>query len=242
VHVLEHSSLLTKEIRKHVKDVNHVFLDGEMFAPPPTKFHTIQGAVSRSTGDPESLNIRFHVYDMVDRSNPSMGFEDRLAVLRKVLLRADKKTPRFRSIQLVPTTSGPPKLESLNAFHARCTEKGYEGAVFRTPGGVYKERLRSKDVLKHKTFHQEEYRVLSFVPQQGNEHMVGAVELSITKGKARGKTFKARPAMTDAQRTDLMKRRAEFPGQWATVTFFEVSKDGIPRHPVLVGFRGKVKQ
>lgn len=243
-HIAAQMPHLAKALAYLVSDPGSIFLDGELFAPPPHNFHAIVGAVRRASDDdakPGSLrgcDVDYYAYDLFDRSRPDLPFSERHALLRKLLMNLDG-TPCFNHIMCVPTELGPSEAGSLLTLHNDWVGRGFEGAVYRSPGGVYKENGRSPQVLKHKAFFQEEFRVVGVVPKQGEEDAVGAVELEVTAGAAKGTRFRAGLAMSREQRRDLMARREELPGEWGTVTFFERTPDGVPRFPILRGFRGK---
>lgn len=244
VHIMSQAPELAAKLATLVPDVSAVFLDGELFAPPPSNFQHIVGAVRRAsdaTAKPGALrgaDVDFYVYDLFDRSRPELPFEERLEILRD-LLQDGCGRQRFPHVSLVPTDRGPSDAASLKRFHDEWVGRGFEGAVYRAPDGVYKEDGRSSEVLKHKAFFQEEFRVVGVVPKQGEEHLAGAVELEVASGATKGARFRAGLAMDREQKRDILARRDELVGEWGTVTFFERTPDGIPRFPILRGFRGK---
>lgn len=241
-HIVAQMPRIAEMLAKIVPNPDAVFLDGELYAPPPHTFHEISGAVRRKSkpklGSFSALSVDFYAYDLFDRSRPDMTFEDRHAILRELLMTNGSKM-RFAHVHLVHTERMRPLADKLKAFHDKWVGLGFEGAVYRVPSGVYKEDGRSAEVLKHKAFFQEEFRVMGVVPKQGEESVAGAVQLMITSGEAKGEHFRAGLAMSREQRRDIMERRDELVGEWGTVTFFERTPDGVPRFPILRGFRGK---
>lgn len=239
-HIISAFPKVLERLRPLVPDPDSIFLDGELFAPPPANFHHISGAVRRATNDAKAgalsaADVDYYVYDLFDRSRPHLTFEERTAILRKAVLSA-RGGQRFRCIVFVPTERGTPEPAALKRFHDASVKDGFEGAVYRDPAGVYKVGGRSAQVLKHKAFFQEEFRVAGVVPKQGKPDRAGAVELVDDKGAR----FRAGLAMTDAQRVNLMACAATVVGELGTVTFFERTPDGIPRFPILRGFRNDV--
>lgn len=77
---------------------------------------------------------------------------------------------------------------------------------------------------------------MGFQAEKGSDpETLGSLVLDLGDGS--GRRFQARPAITAEERADIWKRRSEFIGKTAVVKFQELTADGIPRFPVVNGFR-----
>jgi DNA ligase-1 len=120
----------------------------------------------------------------------------------------------------------------INEQHALYVEQGYEGQMIRTSGdkSLY-ESKRSKSLLKHKSFIDEEYIILDIVEGEGNKtDMVGSF---VFKSKT-GHIFNASPKYNWDECKELWKKRQELLGKSATVKYFNLTPDGVPRFPYVI--------
>lgn len=195
------------------------WLDGELYVHN-MNFEEITSLVRKPSS--KSKIIQYHVYDCVTDA----PFEDRW---KWVLTLNQGMVPT--PLRIVPTC----QIESsyLDEKHGTIVADGYEGTIIRLNGTTYEEGKRSNNLLKKKDFLQEEFRCVGFQEEDNAPGTVGSVQL-VTKT---GQGFSARPAMTSAQRTAMWTNQRDYLSKIATVKFFELTKNGIPRFPVLLGFR-----
>ena len=107
---------------------------------------------------------------------------------------------------------------------------GYEGQILRT-NSLY-ENKRSKSLLKHKTFVDAEFTILGVVEGNGNlTGKVGKMQFEIN-----GKPFESAINGTWEYLEELFKRN-DLIGKKATVKYFELTADGIPRFPKVIEIR-----
>lgn len=120
-------------------------------------------------------------------------------------------------------------LEELAFIEAQ----GGEGLMLRSASAAHRGG-RSSDLLKVKSFHDDEALVTAHEEGKGKyQGQVGSL-VCITKTGAR---FKCGSGLTDAMRT---KRGAPAPGTVITFKYFELTKDGIPRFPTFLRVRPDV--
>lgn len=203
-----------------------VILDGELYSDTLT-FQEIVGLVKRETlkkGDDEKqLQIKLHVYDIVNNSIP---YEARMANLQLIF-----KRYTFKHLILVDTTVCETE-DRMKELHAQFVSEGFEGIMLRSSNGLYKNS-RSADLLKYKEFFDNEYEVVGFKEGEGLES--GCV-LWICKTPD-GNVFNCRPRGTREDRVALFGRGDEFIGKQLTVRYQELTDEGIPRFPVGITFR-----
>jgi DNA ligase-1 len=196
-----------------------VILDGELYHHD-MDFQTITSIVRRK-GHEDLTKIEYHVYDCL---NPT-PYQERYTFLQGLKgLKAEKTDP----IIVVPASviTKPSQIETKHADYAA---KGYEGIMIRNPLSLYQEQIRSKDLLKYKLFKEQEYEVIG--------HMEGKGGIPVFICETNGKTFQVMVKSTMEDKKNSMEHVTSFYHQWLTVKYQELSKDGIPRFPVGIGFR-----
>lgn len=193
-------------------------LDGELWVGRKLFSRTIS-IVRSGAGGELWKDVRYVVFDA---PNARGGFEDRLAHVDKVLTRAEARYARV--LEHVVCTG----FDHLHGELARVEALGGEGLMLREPKSSYTVG-RSTSLLKVKTFHDAEGRVVAHVPGAGkHKGRLGAVVCELPDGT----TFNIGTGFSDAERKDP-------PPVGAVVTFRyqELTDDGIPRFPSWVGVR-----
>jgi DNA ligase-1 len=114
-------------------------------------------------------------------------------------------------------------------LYGKYVEQGYEGQMLRT-GGLY-ENKRSKYLLKHKSFVDEEYTILDICEGEGNRTGTCGYMVFNTKD---GKRFKSNVKGTFAETAEILENKDSLIGKEATVKYFNLTPDGIPRFPYVI--------
>jgi len=215
--------------------LNDLWIVGELYVHG-LGFQTISGLVRHKTPRPEQLQIQFHVFDAILPNN----FQFRRNVLSSIFLNIDNVP---ESITLVPCKFVYNIKESCDSYHTAYANQGYEGIMIHPftlhvddddsecPG--YLQNNRTKWLLKYKKFMQEEYICIEVKPQKHNSAIAGSVLLKNNKDQE----FSATPDWTNDEKMKLWTNRQDFIGQIATVKFFCYTDKGLPRFPILNGFR-----
>jgi len=205
------------------------FVDGEIFAPG-MDFQTIS-SLARRVKNPhaQASQLKLVLFDAVVASG---SFATRWAWLQALAVNAE-----VGLVDTQPVANGAP--EVVDALLQAQLKLGFEGLMVRASSddaeSLYRPGARSRHLLKVKAFAQEEYAVV-----RANRHRetdtLGSVTLALPGG---GATFNATPATTAESKLEMWANRAEYEsGKWiATVRFHELTRDGIPRFPRIVGFR-----
>jgi DNA ligase-1 len=191
-------------------------LDGELFGGRK-KFQRTVSIVRRQDRSDAWKEIRYVVFDAPALDAP---FEDRLARIEELL---DKKG-------LAHVEAHPHELcrgvDHLREELARVEALGGEGLMLRKPGSKY-EVGRSQTLLKVKTFHDAEARVIAHLPGAGrHKGRLGALECEM----ADGTRFSVGTGFSDQEREN-----PPAVGTLVTYRYQELSKDGVPRFPSYVG-------
>lgn len=193
-------------------------LDGELYTHG-MGFEQIVSMVRRSKK--RTVDLKYTVYDFMQGEN-TQTYEERLAVLTKAY-RPEKY------VELIETQKVNEERE-LTPWLTHYLEKGYEGIMVRK-NGVYKEG-RSKDLLKYKLFKDDEYEVVG-------HHMskVGDPVPIFECVTREGKRFSVMMKENHAEKIKRIENIEQWYGKKVTVKFQELTRDGIPRFPVGMGFR-----
>ena len=135
--------------------------------------------------------------------------------------------------QACSTRPAVPSIEALKVELARVESLGGEGLMLRQPGSQY-EAGRSTTLLKVKTFHDAEGRVVEHLPGKGRHAgRLGAVVVELPDGQ----TFSVGTGFSDAQR-----QNPPAIGSTITYRYQEMTDRGVPRFPSFVSLRTDVAQ
>ncbi|TVR06651.1 MAG: hypothetical protein EA385_15140 [Salinarimonadaceae bacterium] len=163
--------------------------------------------------------VQFHVYDMPSAER----FGARVAYLFELL-----SAIKNRSLLLVDT-DGVRDGADLDRLYGEYLEDGYEGQMVRLDG-PYEEK-RSKLLLKRKEFQDAEYPLLRIEEGAGNwSGYAKRAVLALPDGREFGAGIKGNQEFCRALLHD------DNGHTHATVRFFALTPDGVPRFPVAVDF------
>jgi DNA ligase-1 len=202
-----------------------LILDGELYADKEVAdFNTIISCVRKTKPTPADLEtskkIQYWVYDIPsDGGNSTERIEEL----------ADFNLPDC--CVKVPTTTLHDNNMIMDQYRVYI-EQGFEGQMLRASGKSKYENKRSKSLLKHKTFNDAEFTILGVV--QGNGNLTGKV--GKLQFEINGKPFESAVNGTWEYLEELYKRN-DLVGKQATVKYFELTADGIPRFPKVIEIR-----
>ena len=122
--------------------------------------------------------------------------------------------------------------EHLDELYADYVEVGYEGQMIRLDAPY--ENKRSSKLLKRKEFVDEEYEILGYDEGTGNRE--GTVKHFKFKNKD-GRKFNSNVKGTFEYMAELLERGDELVGKQATIKYFNLTPDGVPRFPYVIAIR-----
>jgi DNA ligase len=193
-------------------------LDGELWVGRK-QFQRTTSIVRSGSAAAEWRSVTYVVFDA---PNAKGTFEARLAHAQKVLERANAPHARWHPHMKCDG------LDHLRDELARVEALGGEGLMLRQPGSAYHVG-RSSTLLKVKTFHDAEARVIGHAPGTGkHKGRLGALIVEL----ADGTKFNVGTGFSDAERESPPKI-----GSVITFRYQELSNDGVPRFPSYVGER-----
>ncbi|MCY1293631.1 ATP dependent DNA ligase domain protein [compost metagenome] len=202
-------------------------LDGELYVHG-TMLQDIGSLVKKPRE--ESLQLRYHVYDVIS----DVPYADRHAWLADVL--SEALVADSAPISLVPTHRVVNR-DELTSLHNDWKAAGYEGSMLRHGLSGYEDDKRSSSLLKVKDFSDAEFIVLDVERGTPNGEFEVPVWVLETSG---GLRFKATAAGTMQQKHEQWVYRRDYIGRPLTVQFFGHSKDGVPLLPVALRWREDV--
>jgi len=197
-----------------------LILDGELYADKfANDFNKIVSLVKKTKPTDEDLaeskkNIDYHIYDL-----PSVDdiFKVRYSTLCS--LRLPKQC-------IVVKTHIVKSEDILMERYGEYVEAGYEGQMLRLDSKY--ENKRSKSLLKHKSFIDEEFTIKDICEGEGNRTGTAGYMVFET---ADGKPFKSNVKGTWDETAEMLKNKKELIGKQATIKYFNLTPDGIPRFP-----------
>lgn len=200
--------------------------DGELYAHKSDgiDFNKIISCVRKTKPTQADLaeskqNIQYWIYDLPSQVG---SFEERFKAL------CDLDLPdccRIVSTDQVHT------MEYIMKIYKEYMEDGYEGQIIRILDSEY-ENKRSKSLLKHKTFFDKEFTILGVNEGIGKlSGKVGTLMFEID-----GKPFNA-AVNGDHEYLEKLFKSGTLIGKQATVKYFELTTDGIPRFPKVIAIR-----
>lgn len=222
--------------------VKNVVYDGEMCIvneDGDEDFQSVMKEISKK--DHTIENGIYQVFDFIPIDHFKKGitetgtgtFSQRVFMLQRLLLKNSLSNISF--LEQIPISS----FEELDSLITVANKKGWEGVMLRK-NEVYKGK-RSNDILKVKTFHDAEYKVLSanFGPfryvkegKEVEEEMLAAVVI-----EHKGNSVSVGSGFSIDQRKNFFAHPENIVGKEITVQYFEESQnqngDYSLRFPVL---------
>lgn len=191
-------------------------LDGELYIHD-TPLQTISSIVRRV--QPDNIKLKYVVYDAL----LEQSFSKRLDYIMNLRL------PALHSF-VAPTTEKP-DLDMLTnkGIKEQAQAYGYEGFMLRTNTAPYEVGKRSDQLLKVKTRYDTEAKVIGILPSAD-----GCAVLVCKLGNTE---FKVVAPGTIEQKVHIYENAGVYIGKYVTVEYAELTKEGVPFHPVAIGFR-----
>jgi len=203
-------------------DPNLVF-DGELYADKfANDFNAICSLVKKTKPTEEDLvkskeQIQYHIYDLPSDKGI---FSERYNMLWSL---------KLPDCCVLVDTHECFENEDIENYYYEYIEQGYEGQMIRLDKPY--ENKRSKSLLKHKSFIDEEYTILGVEEGIGNK--TGMVGSFIFESKT-GKRFNSSPKFNWEECQRMWAERDQLIGKSATVKYFNLTPDGVPRFPYVI--------
>ena len=193
----------------------------------------------------DSLMVEYHIYDapVIGKHNPFHKggcytekdyFSDRLSVLEAQFhyLELDNLNTKYDDSLVIVETTEIHGREQLDRCYEDYIEAGYEGQMVRLDGPY--ENKRSPKLLKRKEFVDEEYKILGYEEGEGNR--AGTIKHFKFKNKD-GREFNSNVKGSFSYLTKLLEIADTLIGKDATIKYFNLTPDGVPRFPYVIAIR-----
>lgn len=204
----------------------NLIFDGELYCDKlANDFNKIVSLVKKTKPTAADLEesaktIQYHIYDL-----PSVGekFRERYVALMVMTLRT-----ALPSCCVLVRTDVAANEAAVERLYGEYVDAGYEGQMLRVNARY--ENKRSKYLLKHKTFIDEEYTILEIHEGEGNR--TGTAGYMVFERN--GNRFKSNIKGTFEYCVDIWVNRDTLIGKRATVKYFNLTPGGIPRFPYVI--------
>jgi DNA ligase 1 len=221
----------------HIREsLNSVFkkhptliLDGELYADKfANDFNSIVSLVKKTKPTVDDLkesakNIQYWIYD-IPSSNKT--FNHRGFDLDELF---DDYLNEFEQHCVLVPTQICENEDEVMELYGEYVNEGYEGQILRLDAKY--ENKRSKSLLKHKSFIDEEYTIKDICEGEGNRTGTAGYMVFET---ADGKPFKSNVKGTWEETAEMLKSKKKLIGKQATIKYFNLTPDGIPRFPFVI--------
>lgn len=218
---------ILKELQAFFDKFPSISLDGELYCDKlANDFNKICSLVKKAKPTISDINesantIQYWVYDFVDLEKP---FKDRCLFLKDNL-------PQTSCIKLVPTDIAN-NFQELTTLYEGYVSNNYEGQMIRL-NALY-ELKRSKHLLKRKEFQDNEFLICDVLEGDGNKSGMAGSMLLVDK---EGKTFNSNIKGDRDYLKSLLVAKNYLINKYATVKYFNLTPDGIPRFPYVITIR-----
>jgi DNA ligase-1 len=202
--------------------------DGELYADKfANDFNKIVSLVKKTKPTADDLKeskelIEYHIYDLPSSDKNFIQRAYDLAIL------FETRSELHLHCRIVETYKVPSE-DVVTELYEKYVEEGYEGQMLRLDGKY--ENKRSKNLLKHKSFVDEEYTILDICEGEGNRTGTAGYMVFET---AEGKPFKSNVKGTWDETAEMLKNKKQLIGKQATIKYFNLTPDGIPRFPFVI--------
>jgi len=200
-----------------------LIFDGELFALKEScDFNKIISCVKKTKPTEEDLieskkYIQYWVYDLPSNSGSFISRYKELLSLN------------LPNTCVVVSVDQVDNMNDVDAYYEDYVNAGFEGQMLRVLDSPYQNK-RSSYLLKHKSFFDAEFIIKGVKEGIGNlSNKVGTLQFEID-----GKIFSSAVNGTHDYLEELWKNKDTLIGQTATIKYFELTSDGIPRFPKII--------
>jgi ATP-dependent DNA ligase len=218
------------EYLKHIFDNQpDLVLDGELYTSDrDVDFNTIISCVRKTKPTQADLEmsakyIEFWAYDLYDGED--LVYEDRRNLLKGLETKYSIGYPLYRVVVTYELPNEKYVTEQLQHY----IYQGFEGQILRDPNTPY-ENKRSNGLLKHKTFHDEEFEIIGYAEGVGKF----SGKLATLKVDVNGVQVDCTINGTMGYLEELFEIKDSLIGKKATVKYFEKTTDNSLRFPKVI--------
>ena len=202
-----------------------LILDGELYTHDIPLQEQTSWIKKYHRGDSEKID--FHIYDIIDLNKMDRTYVDRLRILDNL-----KVISPFVKVETFKV-----ELNIINTYVDQFILDGYEGGIVRLPDGIYEPGQRSSSLLKVKRFKDAEWKIKDIyegasITINGKNQTAVCVLCTGSCGD-----FEVTAPGTRLEQHEFLKKKKKLIGKMLTIKYYDITKDGIPFHPVALQFR-----
>ena len=207
----------------------NLILDGELYCDKfSNDFNAICSLVKKTKPTDQDLkdsaaSIQYWVYDSDVKNKFHLRFYD--------VVQSTIDMVASDCIREVPTEFVQNKLY-LDELYEKYINEGYEGQMVRLDKPY--ENKRSKSLLKRKEFQDKEYVILDILEGEGNRS--GGAGAMVFQNEE-GVRFNSNIKGSREYCKELLENKETYIGKLATIQYFNLTPDNIPRFPFVIGIR-----
>lgn len=206
-----------------------LYLDGELFEPG-ISFQSLSSKLRKGQNRPDfdCDGVGFQVFDCFDLDHPTVGFADRISLLRRGL---DAQLIQCLDVRVVNNAA------DVHAALVDFLAAGHEGAMVRWPTKPYQFRVRSSWLQKVKEMQDDEFEVIGFKEGEGSCKNMAVWECVRELPDKTRVTFSVLPGGDREANKAMFLNAPSYIGRRLTVQYFSFYDSGRPRFPTGKGFR-----
>ena len=216
---------IKKELAKVHLTGQTAYFDGELYAHGLNFQENMRLLKKYRPGETEK--VIFHVYDLITADPFQIRYE------KLKLLAANN--PIFEVVETVRLNDE----AEMHQYHAKNLAEGYEGTMVRWGQEGYAINKRSFNLMKYKQMQDITLDLLDVVPGDANPlHGYPVFRWSGAKGHQLGDDILGSGIkFSHKEREEFLINKDKYIGKPCELRFFEYSEEGVPRFPVMHGFR-----
>lgn len=209
----------------------NIVLDGEIYTHKlHNDFNKIISLAKKTKLTTEDIvesakYLQYWIFDIFNHDDSTMKFHQRLDFIKENVI--TNSCIRFCPHVAIASE------ENLELQLAKYLVDGYEGVMLKYMNASY-ENKRSKNLLKYKKFHEEEFEIISIEEGEGNR--AGMFGRAVLKAK-NGSIFESNARGSEEFYRQLLRDKDKLVGQIATVRYQNLTPAGVPRFPVIIAIR-----
>ena len=198
-----------------------IVLDGELYLHGKS-LQQIHSFVSKDRETEESLQLEYHVFDIVDEKIPFHVRQEMVAdIVNEINLKFSMPNPKVKVVVTTHATA-----TEVPMFFDLFLKGGYEGLMIRFAESFYELNVRSFGLYKYKPKQHKWFKIVDVIPGTGRSRFHGIAKCVTDDGKH----FKCALSMPDYVKQQFLNNKSQYIGKMLFVEFIDYSDDGIPTH------------